>query len=297
MFHIARRAFFFIVVNIAVITTISIVLNVLGVRPYLDERGINYESLLVFCTIWGMGGAFISLLISKQMAKWSMGVKIIDPRTSHPEERWLIDTVASLAQAARIGMPEVGYYQSPDVNAFATGATKNRSLVAVSSGLLSHMNKDEAKGVLGHEIAHVANGDMVTMTLIQGVVNAFVMFLSRIVAFVLSQNVQRENRHTVQFLATIVFDILFAILGSIIVAYYSRRREFRADAGGARYAGRQNMIGALEALKTYYSPRLESDPKFASLKISGLHKGGLMALMSTHPPLEVRIAALQRAPV
>lgn len=291
----ARRMFFFVLVNVLVIATISIVLNVLGVRPYLDAQGINYQALIVFCAVWGMGGAFISLLISKQMAKWMMGVKVVDPRTTQPELRWLVDQVHEMSKAARLRvMPEVGIYDSPDVNAFATGPSKNRSLVAVSTGLLRSMNREEARGVIGHEVAHIANGDMVTMTLIQGVVNAFVMILARLAAFALSQNVEEEKRHMVQFIATIAFDILFTILGSMVVAYYSRQREFRADKGGARYAGKQNMIGALQALQRVYDPHPEEAPAIASLKISGRKPGGLMALLSTHPPLEARISRLQR---
>lgn len=294
----ARRIFFFVLVNVLVITTISIVLNVLGVRPYLDANGINYQALIIFCAIWGMGGAFISLLISRQMAKWMMGVKVIDPRTTQPELRWLVDQVHEMSKAARLRvMPEVGIYDSPDVNAFATGPSKSRSLVAVSSGLLRSMNREEARGVIGHEVAHIANGDMVTMTLIQGVVNAFVMILARIAAFALSQNVEEEKRHMVQFVATIAFDILFTLLGSMVVAFYSRQREFRADKGGARYAGTPNMIGALQALQRVYYPHAEEAPSMASLKISGRKPGGLMALLSTHPPLETRIARLQRSGV
>lgn len=301
MFSMAKRVFLFMLTNILVVVTISIVLNLLGVRPYIEAQGINYEALAIFCFVWGMGGAFISLGISRMMAKTFMGVKVVDPRTQDPEMRWLVQTVHELAKAAQLRkMPEVGYYQSDDLNAFATGPTKNRSLVAVSTGLLRRMNRDEARGVLGHEVAHIANGDMVTMTLLQGIVNAFVMFFARIAAFALSQQVEESKRHIVHFLAVVVFEILLSFLGMMVVAYYSRAREFRADKGGARLAGRQNMIAALQSLQSHYAPAAAaaSQDRGASvetLKISGRRSGGLMALLSTHPPLEVRIQRLNRA--
>ncbi|MGE0761993.1 MAG: protease HtpX [Bdellovibrionales bacterium] len=290
-----RRIFFFMVVNVLVMVTISTVLNVLGVRPYLDANGINYEMLAVFCLVWGFGGAFISLAISRMMAKWMMGVKVIDPKTADPELRWLVGQVHELAKAADIRtMPEVGIYDAPDANAFATGPTRNRALVAVSTGLLRAMNREQVRGVLGHEVAHIANGDMVTMTLVQGVVNAFVMFFARIVAFVLSQNVEEKSRPAVNFAATFVLEILFSFLGMFVVAYVSRAREYRADAGGARLAGRMNMISGLQALQALYYPHAEENPAIATLKISGNKPSGLMALLSTHPPLEERIRRLQR---
>lgn len=291
---IAKRIFFFVLVNILVMITITTVLSVLGVQPYLTNAGINFQALAVFCLVWGFGGAFVSLSLSRIMAKFSMGVKVIDPRTNESDLRWLLDTTYELSRSAGLGkMPEVGYYQSPDVNAFATGPTKNRALVAVSTGLLQSMNREQAKGVLGHEIAHVANGDMVTMTLIQGVVNAFVMFFARIAAFALSQTVEERSRPMVQLFATILFEILLSFLGMMVVAHFSRRREFRADAGGARYAGREKMIAALEGLQRLYHPPVQEDLAYASLKISGKKSGGLMALLSTHPPIEVRIARLK----
>lgn len=295
MFQIARRVFFFIVVNILVVTTISIVLNLLGVSPYLEANGLNYESLALFCLVWGMGGAFISLFISRFMAKMAMGVKVIDPSTQDPDLNWLVREVHGLARTAKINkMPEVGVYSSPDINAFATGPTKNRALVAVSTGLLQKMSKDEIRGVLGHEIAHVANGDMVTMTLVQGVVNAFVMFLARIAAFVISQNVEERNRHTVRWITTMVFEIALSFLGMMVVAYVSRAREYRADKGGAQLAGRLNMISALQSLQRNYFPTADESPAIATLKISGKKGGGLLALFSTHPPLSDRISRLQK---
>jgi len=215
---------------------------------------------MAFCLVWGMGGAFISLAISRIMAKMMMGVKVIDPRQLHdPQLQWLVETVHRLARSAGIStMPEVGIYDSPEVNAFATGPTKNRALVAVSSGLLNRMGRDQVEGVLGHEVAHVANGDMVTMTLIQGVVNAFVMFLARAIAFAVAQSGRRDDNEGSSFssgtylIVQFVLEIVFMILGSILVAFVSRWREFRADHGGARLAGRDKMIAALEALRRNY---------------------------------------------
>ncbi|MEK7388908.1 MAG: protease HtpX [Elusimicrobiota bacterium] len=283
-----KRIGLFLAVNMLVMLTISFTLQVLGVGPYLSARGIDYGSLAVFCLVWGMGGAFISLGLSRMMAKWSMGVQILDPRSGHE----LVEIVHRLAQRAGLSvMPEVGVYESPELNAFATGPTRNRALVAVSRGLLDGMGRREIEGVLGHEIAHVANGDMVTMTLVQGVVNAFVMFLARVVAYALSQNSERDNRHSTQMLTTMVLEIVFGFLGMIVVAAFSRWREFRADAGSARLGGKENMIAALQALERAFEPR-ESEPAYASLKIAG-GRGGFLALISTHPPIAERISALR----
>jgi heat shock protein HtpX len=288
-----KRISLFLFTNILVMITISVIINILGVKPYITAYGLNLEALLVFCLIWGMAGAFISLLLSKQMAKWLMGVQIIDQR-SPGQYGDLLNTVRGLSQTASIPMPEVGIYESPEVNAFATGPTRKRSLVAVSTGLLQRMDRNEMDGVLGHEISHIANGDMVTMTLIQGVVNAFAMFLSRIVGYFISKMVDEKMETIVRFISVIVFDILFSILGSILVAYFSRWREFKADAGGARYAGRGNMIAALEKLKKTYEIGIDdSAPALSSMKISGSKKW--LSVFSTHPPLDVRIEALKRA--
>ncbi|MBK8596051.1 MAG: protease HtpX [Holophagales bacterium] len=297
---IAKRVFLFVAVNVLVVATISIVLSVLGVRPYLTARGLNLPALAVFCLVWGFGGAFISLALSRVMAKWGMGVKLVDPNTPDVGAQELVSTVHRLAQAAGLRtMPQVGVYDSDEVNAFATGPTKNRSLVAVSTGLLRRLRRDEVEGVLGHEIAHVANGDMVTMTLVQGVVNAFTMFLARVLAFFVAQLFRRDEEdggisHVVYFVATLVFDIAFSILGSVVVAWFSRLREFRADAGGAGLAGRDRMVAALEALQRTYGVVDPGDRQAAvqTLKISG-HPTGLMRFFSTHPPLEVRIARLK----
>jgi heat shock protein HtpX len=286
-----KRIVLFILTNILVVMTISLLLNLLGVRPYMTANGIDMGQLAIFCLVWGMGGSLISLAMSRMSAKWMMSVKVI-PRTSS-EYAWVVLMVEHLAQKAGLPkMPEVGIYESPEVNAFATGPSKRRSLVAFSTGLLSSMNKNEIEGVAAHEIAHIANGDMVTMTLLQGVVNAFVMFFARIIGYVVSQNVREENRHTVQMLVTFALDMALGILGMIVVCAFSRHREFRADRGGAQYAGKQDMIGALQRLASN-TRRYDEQPALAALKISG----GVGKLFATHPPLEERIAALQNAAV
>ena len=290
-----KRIFLFGIVNVLVIVTISIVTSALGLGSYMSGKGINYESLMVFCLMWGMGGAFISLMLSRVMARWMSGVKLVTRDTNDSVLRDLVDSVYRLARAAGIRtMPQVGVYDSQDINAFATGPTKNRSLVAVSTGLLQRMNKNELEGVLGHEIAHISNGDMVTMTLIQGIVNAFVMFFARIIAFFVTSTVDERYQWIVRFVVIILLEIAFSFLGMMVVAWFSRWREFRADAGGARLAGRERMIAALEALRRDFG-RVEPQKEqtaFASLKISGKH-GGLMALISTHPPLVERVRRLQ----
>lgn len=293
-----RRVFLFILTNLLVLATISLVLNILGIRYWIEASGINLEALLIFCLIWGMGGSFISLFLSKWMAKMAMGVHVINPRRATGAEAYLVETVYRLARQAGLKkMPEVGIYDSPEVNAFATGPTRNNSLVAVSTGLLQHMDSDEVEGVLGHEVAHIANGDMVTMTLLQGVVNAFVMFLSRVLAYVISMGMRSDDEEGAGFpylihgVLVMVFDILFTILGSLVVAWFSRYREYRADAGGAKLAGRSKMIAALERLKAYVERVDNHAPSFASMKIS--NKQGLLALFSTHPPLEKRIQRLK----
>jgi heat shock protein HtpX len=292
-----KRVFLFLAVNFLVVITISVLLNVLGVRPYLSANGINYQSLLAFCLVWGMGGAFISLALSRVMAKTLMGVKVVDPNTNDPTLRALVRSVENLARGAGLPTPEVGIYDSPEVNAFATGPTKKRSIVAVSTGLLQRMGQAEVEGVLSHEVSHIANGDMVTMTLIQGVVNAFVMFLARVIAFAVVQAMRSRDENEgfsygIYFLVQIVFEIVFMILGSIVIAWFSRTREFRADAGGARLGGRERMIGALEALKrTVEIQDPHPQPAIATLKIN--NQVGLMRFFSTHPPLDERIARLR----
>lgn len=299
----AKRIFLFLAVNALVVITVSTILRVLGVEPYLQANGLNLESLAIFCLLWGMGGAFISLAISRMMAKWMMGVKVIDPNTRDAQLQELVQTVHQLSKAAGLPkMPEVGIYESPEVNAFATGPTKSRSLVAVSTGLLQRMRQNEMEGVLGHEVAHIANGDMVTMTLIQGVVNAFVMFLARVIAYAIMQATRGDDRDReggMSFLAyhltVFALEMVFMILGSIVVAWFSRYREFRADKGGARLAGRDKMVAALQSLqRTYEIADPHAQPAVASLKIS--HRStGFRALFSTHPPLTERIARLENA--
>ena len=293
----AKRIFLFLLVNILVMVTITIITSVLGVNHYMTARGLNYSSLLMFCLIWGFGGAFISLAISRWIAKFSMGITAINPEQCSPTEKELYNRVAKLAQKAGLpNTPEVGIYESGDLNAFATGPSKSRSLVAVSSGLLDKMNSQEIDGVLAHEISHIANGDMVTMTLIQGVVNAFVMFFARIVAFATTQFVKEDIRPIVNMVVVIVLEILFSILGMIVIAWFSRKREFKADFGGAQLAGKSSMVSALAALKRAYEnplPEGEETPKsIAAFKIS--NKGGFLEVFSTHPPLDVRIQALQQ---
>jgi heat shock protein HtpX len=289
-----KRIFLFLAVNLLILVTLSVLLSVLGVRPYLTRYGIDYTQLALFTLVWGMGGAFISLALSRVMAKWMLGVQVIPADVREPQLRWLVDTVHHLAQRAGLpAMPQVGVYNSPEVNAFATGPTKGRALVAVSSGLLQRMDRNQVSGVLGHEVAHVANGDMVTMTLIQGVINAFVMFIARAIAFAVTSNMRDEGRYMAQFAITIALEIALSVLGMIVVAYFSRLREFRADRGGAQFAGRENMISALEGLRRSVA-LIEADghASLATLKISG-KRGGFASLFATHPPLEERIARLQ----
>jgi heat shock protein HtpX len=289
-----KRIMLFLATNLAILVVLSIVANVLGLDRYLGARGGSLGGLLVFAALFGFGGAFISLAISKWMAKRAMGVQVIEqPRNS--TEIWLVDTVRRQAQAAGIGMPEVGIFESPEPNAFATGASRNKSLVAVSTGLLQRMNQNEVEAVLGHEISHVANGDMVTLTLIQGVVNTFVIFLSRIIGNIVDRTLFRseDGRGPAYFISVIVSEIVLGIGASMIVAWFSRYREFRADRGGAQLAGRTNMIGALERLKAAH------EPLPAQLAAFGIASGdgprGFQRLFMSHPPLNERIAALESA--
>jgi heat shock protein HtpX len=301
MAQVAKRIFLLVAVNVLVMLTISVVLSLLRVNRYFPQGGLT--GLAVVCLVWGFAGAFISLALSRLMAKWMMGVQVIPPETNDPVLSRLVETVHGLARGANLPkLPEVGIYQSDEINAFATGPTRSRALVAVSTGLLQRMGTREVEGVLGHEVTHIANGDMVTMTLIQGVINSFVLFLSRILAFVVSQALRsRDDRGgggALQYLLAIVFQIVLSILGSLVVLWFSRWREFRADAGGARLAGRQNMIDALRALQRLHDPQLaqaeaHEHPAFQSLKISG-PSGGFARLFASHPPLEERISRLEQ---
>lgn len=289
-----KRIVLFLATNMAIVLVLSVTMRLLGVEPYLNANGLNLQSLLIFAAVMGFGGAFISLAISKWTAKMSVGAQVItDPRT--PEELWLVQTVARQAQAAGIKMPEVAIFDSPEVNAFATGMTKNSSLVAVSTGLLRGMTREEAEAVLGHEVAHAANGDMVTMALIQGVVNTFVMFLSRVIGHTVDRVVfKNENGHGPAFFVTmIVAELVLGLLASIIVMWFSRQREFRADHGGASLAGRKNMIAALERLDSLHPAPLPE--KMAAFGIAGGGASGIKRLFMTHPPLAERIAALKAA--
>jgi len=292
------RILLFIATNIAVLALASITLSLLGIDGYLDETGtgLNLTALLIFCGVIGVSGSIISLLISKWMAKRTTGTRVIE-KPSNSSERWLVDTVRELADKAGIGMPEVGVFDAEQPNAFATGWNRNASLVAVSTGLLRNMRPDEIRAVLAHEVGHVANNDMVTLALIQGVVNTFVMFFARIIGFFVDRVVLKNERGfgIGYYVTTIVAQLLLGILAMMIVMWFSRFREFRADAAGARLAGRDNMIAALERL------RLGSempDAMPASMQAFGINQGmrsGMQALYSSHPPLEARIAALKNA--
>ncbi len=286
-----KRIFLFMMTNLAIMLVLSFTMRLLGVEPYLNANGLNLGSLLIFAGVMGMGGSLISLAMSKWMAKKSVGAQVIET-PSNATEKWLVDTVARQAKQAGIGMPEVAIFESADVNAFATGMNKNNALVAVSTGLLQNMSREEAEAVLGHEVSHVANGDMVTLALIQGVVNTFVMFLSRVIGHLVDKVVFKTERgHGPAFFVTmIVAELVLGVLASIIVMWFSRQREFRADRGGANLAGRQSMIAALERLQRVHSEPLPE--RMAAFGISG-GKSGLMRLFMTHPPLEERIAALK----
>ena len=287
-----KRIFLFLATNMAIVLVLSLTMRLLGVEPYLTANGLNLTSLLIFAAVMGFGGSLISLAISKWMAKKSMGVRVIETPSSS-SELWLVDTVKKFAADAGIGMPEVGIFDSPEVNAFATGMNKNNALVAVSSGLLQAMTREEAEAVIGHEIAHVANGDMVTLALIQGVVNTFVMFLSRVIGHTVDRVVfKNENGHGPAFFVTmIVAELILGVLASIIVMWFSRQREFRADRGGASLAGKGAMIAALQRLQMSHSGPLPE--KMAAFGIAGGSPQGWKRLFMTHPPLEERIEALR----
>ncbi len=288
-----KRIFLFVITNLAILLMLSITLRLLGLDRILNEQGgIDFNSLLIIAAVIGFGGSFISLAMSKWSAKNMTGAVVIE-QPSDPTERWLIDTVRRHAERVGIGMPEVAIYDAPDLNAFATGMDRDNSLVAVSTGLLQNMSKDEIEGVLAHEISHVANGDMVTLALIQGVVNTFVIFLSRVIGHLVDRVVfKTEREHGPAFMiTTLVAQMVLGILASMIVMWFSRQREFRADAGGAQLAGRNKMIAALERLKQWHEPAQLPD-RLAAFGISG-GKGSVMNLFMSHPPLDVRIAALR----
>ena len=290
-----KRILLLVATNVAILLVLSVTLRVFGVDRILDEQGVGLDlnALLIFSAVLGFSGSLISLAMSKFIAKRTMGVRIIEqPRDAN--EAWLVETVRRQAAAAGIGMPEVGIFDAPDMNAFATGPRKNNALVAVSTGLLRGMSRQEAEAVLGHEVSHVANGDMVTLTLIQGVVNTFVIFLSRVIGYVIDRVVFKTERgHGPAFLVTVIIaQLVLGILASMIVMWFSRQREFRADRGGAGLAGRDRMLGALRRLAANRELVDTQHQSLATLKINGAR--GWMMFFSTHPPLETRIAALER---
>ncbi len=289
-----QRIVLFLLTNLAIMLVLSVTLSILMSVFGIDRQGLG--GLLLLACVFGFGGAFISLLMSKWMAKRSVGAYVIEqPKNS--TERWLLDTVKRYSEAAKIGMPEVALYQSPDMNAFATGANKNNALVAISTGLLENMSQAEAEAVIGHEISHVANGDMVTLTLVQGVVNTFVIFLARLIAGVIDNATRGNNNQgglgtMAYFIVVFVLEMILGVLASIIVAWFSRKREYSADIGGAKLAGKSAMIGALEKLKSSQESQLEG-----SMMAFGINnKSKMLSLFASHPPLEERITALRNAP-
>lgn len=294
---ITKRIFLFLLVNFLVVSVISFFLYVFNIQPFLQKQGLNLPTLAIFCFIWGMGGAFISLFLSKFMAKSMMGLRMIDPKTNDPHSKEVLEMVYKLSKKAGLpAMPEVGIYNSPEVNAFATGPSKRNSLVAVSTGLLQRMNEGQVEGVLGHEVTHIANGDMVTMTLLQGVVNAFVMFFARIIAYAITRGDRRESNGGGFAYFGIVFllEMVFMLLGSVVIATFSRRREYRADLGGAMLASPEKMVSSLIALKKTVEIKdpAKDQPAFQAFKISNY--SGILKFFASHPPLDDRIARLQK---
>ena len=293
-----KRIFLFILINLLVVLTVTFLMSLFHVQPYLSAYGLNITHLAIFCLIWGFAGAFISLMLSKHLAKWMMGVKIVDDSATDTNSRFILEKVKEISlNAGLFHTPEVGIYKSNEVNAFATGPTQKKSLIALSTGLLNKMDQDEIEAIIGHEISHIKNGDMVTMTLLQGVVNAFVMFLARILAFAISSRGRERNRssYTSMRMFTFLFEIVFMIFGSIILATYSRKREFKADIGSAKILGKEKMIKALSSLKSAHGIR---DPKtavaaFQNFKISNPSKKGFVKLFLSHPPLDERIENLR----
>jgi heat shock protein HtpX len=299
-----KRIFLFVAVNFFVLITISIIIKLLGLGNYMTQAGIDYRGLMAFCLVWGMAGSFISLMLSKVMAKFAMGVQIIDPERPG-QFSTLVRRTHELSRIAGLTkMPEVGVFENPSPNAFATGPSKRNSLVAVSTGLLNHMDQAQIDAVIAHEIAHIKNGDMVTMTLIQGVMNAFVMFFARVIAFGLSQVMRGNDRDSesssagMNYLVVFLLEMVLGLLSMFVICWFSRKREFRADAGSAKIMGSTApMISALKALASAYDRNHQVDARqesLAAFQISG-KSGGLMSLLATHPPLEVRIAALERS--
>lgn len=291
-----KRIVLFLITNLAVVLVLSATLRILGVDRVITDQGIDFNALLIFSAVVGFTGSIISLLISKPMAKWSTGARVINPQApANAREAWLLDTVNQLADRAGIGRPEVAIYDGAP-NAFATGAFKNDSLVAVSTGLLDSMTEEEVAAVLGHEVAHVANGDMITLTLIQGVVNTFVMFFARIIGNFVDKVIfkNEEGQGIAYYVATIVAELVLGILASMIVMWFSRKREYRADEAGARLAGTNAMIGALQRLRSEQGVPVHMPDTLNAFGINGGLKHGLAGLLMSHPPLEDRIDALRR---
>lgn len=288
------RMFLFVLVNFLVVITVSVVMNVCGVKPYLNQYGLDIPSLAISCALYGMTASLVSLFLSRWMVKWQVGVQVIPQDTRDPVLSQLVAIVHNLARKANLPMPEVGIYDSPDPNAFATGPAKSMALVAVSTGLLSRMNIDEIEGVLAHEISHISNGDMVTMSLLQGVINAFVLFLATVVAYLLTRGSDRDRGPNFMFsIVQFVMQIIFMALGSIVVCWFSRWREYRADAGSAMLAGKQKMIGALQELqRSYELIPANQRPAVQAFQISS--RGGFN-LWADHPPLEDRIRRLEES--
>ena len=286
-----KRIFLFLVTNIVIVLTLSVLMSVFGIGQYITPYGLDIQALAVLCLVWGMGGSFISLQMSRWVAKRATGVKLIQGQTGREELDWVYQTVPRLAQQANLPVPEVGVYDSSELNAFATGPSKKRSLVAISTGLLRSMRREESEGVLAHEIAHIGNGDMVTMTLLQGIINAFVMFLARIIAYALFRSSNSRNSYMLQFMVIMVLQVMLGILGSLVTSWFSRYREFKADAEGAHLAGREKMIAALKRLMANNELVESHHESLATLKING--RRGWAMFFSTHPPLQQRIAALE----
>ncbi|MBN2478601.1 MAG: protease HtpX [Parachlamydiales bacterium] len=293
-----KRILIFLVVNLLVVFTIVFLLSFFNIQPYLNSHGLNIQALAIFCLMWGFLGAFVSLLISRKMAKWMMKIQVIDENVNDDNLRSIYYLVKNISIDAGLKhIPQVGIYNSDEINAFATGPSQKRSLVALSTGLINKMKKDEIEGVLGHEISHIQNGDMITMTLLQGIVNAFVMFLARILAFFISSSRDKKTSYGSMRMFTFLFEVIFIILGSIVLAFYSRKREFKADAGSSKIVGKNKMISALKALKTQVDNKTvvkELKPAYQSFKISNnFTKKGLLKIFSTHPDLDARIEKLQ----
>lgn len=300
MFSYIRRIGLFLLLNFVIVLTISLLMKALNVQPYLTQYGLDIKSLAIFCFIWGMAGAFISLLLSKTMAKWTLGVQVFTQDVHDPKLQFVYRIVERQAHSLGLKMPEVGVFETQIVNAFATGATRSNSLVAVSRGLLNNLNSEEVEAVIGHEMSHIANGDMVTMTLLQGIVNAFVMFLARVLAFVLSglaskdKNDSKSSSNGSFYLFTFLFEIVFMIIGSMIIAAYSRFREYRADFGGASLSSKRQMIQALKALGKVHDTALPEGAakSFDAFMIRG-NRSKLFQLFASHPPIEKRIERLE----